>query len=692
MDSNHDEFKDRFDKNASCEIYEAEFDWNREVYSQHGTTVASILGAEGNNTQCAVGIAPQVTLSSCVVTSGTDQVDPTLINGTWLAYKVDQFDISQNSYGFPGCRGADQGAAVPSGGFPDVFECPFTHTDPLIWFGEEYDDLEFPCDVCTFPSLQASFRCREAIIEHCRFFFEKDVDACSGVLEMLTREGECIFRTPRDSSTEALETGAREGRNGKGIIYVFASGNDYAAGDDTNYRPRLASRFIIAVGAVGQDGIKAQYSNPGASLFVSAPGGDVEYVANQMAARAGGGCQRAGIGTSISCPVVSGVIALMLEANADLTWRDVQGILANSSQPVTHPIFDDETKVVNGAGFWHSNLYGFGIVNASAAVAAAQNWLPYGEEELLTVKSENLNLQIGDNPNDPIITELSIEVSGPMIIVENVEVILSIDHFSRGHLKISLTSPNGTISELTPGKRPENSQLDKDRPWRLRTVRSWGESAEGTWTIAIADVKAGDVSQCADIADWSVDAFDYPDVDCVFVEYNEELHDPDILSTVNLLYGTGANDACCACGGGNGPIYACSDFPGFLATCNRLESEEVCENGVVDELYAFYALRDGLGRTVQDACCVLDGGLFYPDPDAFEDKLLGWEINIYGHREFITPAPSADPSVSPTMISSVTPIVVPPSTVVPNSGSNSSDLHGGLLLILLAISVGGLFS
>jgi hypothetical protein len=128
------------------------------------------------------------------------------------------------------------------------------------------------------------------------------------------------------------------------------------------------------------------------------------------------------------------------------------------------------------------------------------------------------------------------------------------------------------------------------------------------------------------------------------------------------------------------------DFPEFLATCNKLESEGVCENGVVNGLYAFYALRDGLGRTVQDACCVVDGGLFYPDPDAFEDKLLGWEINIYGHEEYTAPAPSADPSVSPTMIPSV-----PPSTVVANSGSNSSDLHGGLLLILLAIWVGGLF-
>src|SRR5262249_54532457 len=37
-------------------------------------------------------------------------------------------------------------------------------------------------------------------------------------------------------------------------------------------------------------------------------------------------------GTSASAPIVSGVIALMLEANPDLSWRDVQEILVRSAR------------------------------------------------------------------------------------------------------------------------------------------------------------------------------------------------------------------------------------------------------------------------------------------------------------------------------------------------------------------------
>ena len=62
------------------------------------------------------------------------------------------------------------------------------------------------------------------------------------------------------------------------------------------------------------------------------------------------------MGTSIACPVVTGVIALMLEANPQLSWRDVQHIIAKTSTPITHTPTDDTSEVINGAGFWHSDM------------------------------------------------------------------------------------------------------------------------------------------------------------------------------------------------------------------------------------------------------------------------------------------------------------------------------------------------
>ena len=73
------------------------------------------------------------------------------------------------------------------------------------------------------------------------------------------------------------------------------------------------------------------YSVAGAALLVSAPGGDHEFSNNHVVAKPGGVCGDAGVGTSYSTPVVSGVVALMLEANPQLTWRDVQGVLVTTS-------------------------------------------------------------------------------------------------------------------------------------------------------------------------------------------------------------------------------------------------------------------------------------------------------------------------------------------------------------------------
>ena len=62
-------------------------------------------------------------------------------------------------------------------------------------------------------------------------------------------------------------------------------------------------------------------------------------------------CGDSGAGTSYAAPLVSGVVALMLEANSDLTWRDVQGVLvATASQP--HE--DSEDEETNQAGIKHS--------------------------------------------------------------------------------------------------------------------------------------------------------------------------------------------------------------------------------------------------------------------------------------------------------------------------------------------------
>lgn len=96
-------------------------------------------------------------------------------------------------------------------------------------------------------------------------------------------------------------------------------------------------------------------------------------------------------GTSAATPSVSGVVALMLEANPNLTQKDVGYILAKTARKVDADIALDarQPKVKSGAsqlildlpwqtndgGFHFQNRYGFGLVDAKAAVSmAASNY------------------------------------------------------------------------------------------------------------------------------------------------------------------------------------------------------------------------------------------------------------------------------------------------------------------------------
>jgi len=245
---------------------------------------------------------------------------------------------------------------------------------------------------------------------------------------------------------------------------------------------------------VGKDGKHASYSTSGAALFVTAPGGDLESYTNNVVALPGGGCHDITSGTSFATPIVSGVVALILQANEALTWRDVHGIIATTSQKMQP---EDPSWTTNSAGIHHSNLYGFGVIDASAAVTAAQMWINYSSEQTITAESGAINLAIKDFPSDPVSSIISVEATDTFK-TESVAVYLSLSHSSRGDLDVILTSPSGTESLLHPGQRPESTQVDEH--WKLMTVRNWNEPANGDWSLHIVDRSAGDV----DPSLWSI--------------------------------------------------------------------------------------------------------------------------------------------------------------------------------------------
>lgn len=514
VDVSHPEFAGKFDIDASCADNYLPININADT---HGTAVASIIAGNANNDLCSLGIAPGSTLSSC--RSVGKPGDPTAPFPQLLTMHLDKQDVSSNSYSVQSCQPKSR-----DGRTRRLQECPFRQ-----------DLANSPCSLCDFSNPDAlSETCINAIASYCQFRRIYEIEpSCVKYLEHFA---ECNFFGLPDDFQSELVRGIQEGRGGKGLLFVFSSGNKYSSGADVNFNGVQNSRFVITVGAVGKQGLHASYSTPGAALLLTAPGGDIEFPVNWITAKPGGTCGDSSIGTSWSAPVVSGVIALMLQVAPNLSWRDVYSILASTARQ-TDTL--DDSWGVNSAGFHHSNKYGFGIVDAHAAVEAARQWENLPQEIFLSTDTGRLDIPITDDPDTPVVSTLSLEEA---IVIESVVIYLELTHGSRGHLKITLTSPGGTESVLTPGERPENGQLVGSDRWKLMTVRNFGETSAGTWTLSVVDIKAGDFGDCVDLP-------------VVFVDDNGEFGCRDIdPSTCDLPNAPlSIREGCCMCGGGQDP-------------------------------------------------------------------------------------------------------------------------------------------
>ncbi|GAB4139127.1 MAG: hypothetical protein Tsb009_07820 [Planctomycetaceae bacterium] len=307
------------------------------------------------------------------------------------------------------------------------------------------------------------------------------------------------FAASIPSITEAaIENGVNTGRGGLGNIYVWAAGNGLQSNDNVNYDEYASSRYTIAVGAIGHEGRQAFYSEPGAAMLVTAHSGTfplgnppslgVDITTTDVTGIGGfdiGNYTSDFNGTSSSTPLVSGVIALMLEANPNLTWRDVQHILVESARK-NDPF--DPGWVTNGAGKLVNHKFGFGAVDAEAAVNMALTWTNVAPEVSAGTGVINVGVTMADNSPIPVVSSREVFHD---ITLETVEITVDVDHTYRGDLRISLVSPAGTVSQLAE-PRVQDSAEDYVQ-YTFSSVQHWGESSTGVWTILMSDEQAQDI-------------------------------------------------------------------------------------------------------------------------------------------------------------------------------------------------------
>ena len=354
---------------------------------------------------------------------------------------------------------------------------------------------------------------------------------------------------------DALVTATTELRSGKGALYVQSSGNeysDYATADcgeneftcvEVIWDNWSTVPYILQVGALNANGQKSSYTTTGAALWVSGFGGETganeSILSNQNLQLPSGiyepailttdqsSCSKGYVstnvstrynefenstgnkainsecnytstfgGTSSAAPTVAGVMALIISANPELTWRDVKHIIASTSDQVgTDSDYTYDFQGINqyewetnSAGYKFHNWFGFGKINAADAVDMA---LSMQGNNLGTFQTTGFQQEVQDELviSDTETTSATIEITKPENSnnsIEFVRVSIQFNHLVPKSIGLRLVSPDGTeVNIMQPmtnlGTNPANTLFD------IGVSGLYGESIEGTWTLYADD-------------------------------------------------------------------------------------------------------------------------------------------------------------------------------------------------------------
>ncbi|XP_067350736.1 proprotein convertase subtilisin/kexin type 6 isoform X2 [Channa argus] len=291
---------------------------------------------------------------------------------------------------------------------------------------------------------------------------------------------------PGPLTKQAFEEGIKKGRKGLGSIFVWASGNGGRQGDHCSCDGYTSSIYTISISSTTENGNMPWYLEVCSSIIATTYSSGELYERRIVTTDLQQRCTDGHTGTSVSAPIVSGIIALALEANLLLTWRDVQHLLVKTSRPVHLKANDWKT---NAAGHRVSHLYGFGLVDAEAMVLEAIKWRTVPSQHMCSqmAKRHSRHIQAGQRLNSSITTSGCLEEPEQHVdYLEHVVVKVLIVHPRRGDLEINLISPSGTRSQLL-AKRLFDSSKEGFRNWEFMSVHFWGERAVGTWTLEIID-------------------------------------------------------------------------------------------------------------------------------------------------------------------------------------------------------------
>ncbi|WP_417437303.1 S8 family serine peptidase [Idiomarina abyssalis] len=487
-----------FDPNATDKMDPTNTLTNR---GDHGTSVAGLIAAVAGNEIGGRGVAPQAKVF------GTN----------YLGGNVSQNDLnSALSHGLPG-----------SG---------VSESDPLIAYNRSYG-ISYPAALYTYPTDEAFER-----------YVATDLRNGLGAINV-------------KSAGNSFNGGAT------GLCNVNGSISEGLTCLNGNMDPSNANFYTTTIAAVNSDGGHTSYSTAGSNTFVSAPAGEYGEFAPAMVTTDQSTCLQgyssfpsqdatdtlAGApgyfeafrnfnapgheenpschftstfnGTSSAAPNTSGVVALIGSANPALSAREIRHAMASTADQVDAEdagvvlavnggeFVADPGWVENGAGYAFNLKYGFGRVNAGAAVAMAKGmeagamgelieteWMDVSPEAAVNVPDNNAD---GASYSFTVEEDMTLEGLQFSLTVSNADFNGSGCSFystAGSDLAVEVTSPAGTTTQLLSGRQEiivgANGQCS---PYILEDTvllanAFYGESLAGEWTVRLVDTNGDDLN------------------------------------------------------------------------------------------------------------------------------------------------------------------------------------------------------
>ena len=346
---------------------------------------------------------------------------------------------------------------------------------------------------------------------------------------------------------ELFKFGVTDLREGRGALYVKAAGNEFndCTEIDENRQPvsplldlsvelgcTAANRdgennlpYVIVAGGFSADGKRSSYSSAGATLWVVAPAGEygrrqpAMITTDQMGTDRGYGLYGGPLGsdraanplgdytsifngTSSAAPNTSGAIALLLQTQPELTWRDVKHILAKTARrldagiPRVRVAFGGTPAVLqhgwitNAAGYHFHNWYGFGAIDVDAAVALAATHTPSS----LGVFTQSAPVRLAvavtipDHDGGGLTQTQNVTGLSRTANIEAVQLRIEVTHANPRELGVELISPAGTRSIINPVFNGALKGAPNPLDWTILSNAFYGESPSGEWTLNVIDV------------------------------------------------------------------------------------------------------------------------------------------------------------------------------------------------------------